>query len=176
MDGVDAGTEEARATQLASIASPQRAVAVIGALLGSEVRFGPVATGPHDMATARASGPVGRIAARRVGPGQVVVTVPVELDLVVTIGRRDIPVEVDLAVRVGLVARWADDRRGVEVEVAPISPGDIDVETHTTGAGGVFLRRFADLEAEIRHHIGVYVSTLLASEDAVAATRLSVDS
>lgn len=164
------GVEEHDAL-LDRVAGPARAAAVIGELVGSRVSFGPVPVGPHEMATARAEGPVGRIHARRVSPGAGVVTVPARLDVSVRIGRRTVPVDVELAVRVGLAARVAGEV--VEVDVAPIGPADIDVDARTSGAGGVFLRRFADLDAEIRHHVGVYISALLASDEAIAATRLS---
>lgn len=154
------------------VATPQRAASVIADLLGPRVDFGPVAVGPHAMATATATGPVGRIRARRTAPGRGVVTVPARLDVTVLIGRREVPVDVELAVRVGLAARLVGDV--VAVDVAPIEAGDVHVDARTSGVGGVFLRRFADLEGEIRHHVGVYVSTLLESERAIAATRLPV--
>ena len=42
------------------------------------------------------------------------------------------------------------------------------------GMGGVFLRRLGDLDAEIRHHVGVYVSAVLATPEAVAECRIAV--
>ncbi|HSK59950.1 MAG TPA: hypothetical protein VK935_12965 [Actinomycetospora sp.] len=43
-----------------AVATPERAVRVISGLLGELVTFGPVPAGPHDMATAAATGAVGR--------------------------------------------------------------------------------------------------------------------
>lgn len=162
--------ETTRPDLLDTVASPERAVAVIGGLLGPTVTFGPVPVGPHDMATATADGRIGRLTGRRTGPGRGVVSVPAHLDVTVLIGRRRVPVEVDLVVRVGLTGRLAGD--AVEVDVAPITAADIDVDSRTSGAGGVIVRRMADLDGEIRHHVGVYVSTLLATPEAVAACRL----
>lgn len=155
-----------------AVATPQRAVDVIGALIGPTVTFGPVPAGPHDMATASATGSVGRLSAQRDGATRVLVRVPVALDLTVAIGSRSIPAEVDLVVRVGLSARMV--RGAVEIEVDPVRPEDIDADVRTRGVGGVFLRRLGDLDAEIRHHVGVYVSTVLATPEAVAECRIAV--
>lgn len=164
------GVEEQDAV-LDRVATPERAASVVARLVGARIDVGPVPVGPHDMATARATGPVGRIHARRTGPGAGVVTVPARLDVTVLIGRCEVPVDVELAVRVRLSSRVVGEL--VEVDVAPIGSADIDVDAWTSGAGGVFLRRFADLEAEIRHHVGVYVAGLLATDEAIAATRLA---
>lgn len=153
-----------------SLATPERAVRVIGGLIGDRVTFGPVPAGPHDMATAYAEGAVGRLTARREGGQLVVVRVPVSLDLTVVIGTRTIPADVELLVRVGLVARAAPD--AVEIDVEPVRYEDIDADIRTCGVGGVFLRRLGDLDTEIRHHVGVYVSTVLATPEAVAECRI----
>ncbi|GAA4934553.1 hypothetical protein EV188_102746 [Actinomycetospora succinea] len=155
-----------------SVASPQRAVDVIAGLIGPTVSFGPVPAGPHDMATASASGTVGRLTAWRDGVTRVTVCVPVELDLTVVIGSRSIPAEVDLVVRVGLEGRASAG--AVEIDVDPVQPEDIDADIRTRGVGGVFLRRLGDLDAEIRHHVGVYVSAVLATPEAVAECRIAV--
>jgi hypothetical protein len=63
----------------------------------------------------------------------------------------------------------------VEVDVAPIQASDIDCDVRTRGVGGVFLRRLGDLDAEIRHHVSVYVSTLLGTPEAIEACRLPLD-
>jgi hypothetical protein len=155
-----------------AVATPQRAVAVIAGLLGPTVSFGPVPAGPHDMATASASGGVGRLTAWRDGVTRVVVCVPVSLDVTVVVGSRRIPAEVDLVVRVRLAGRAAAG--AVEIDVDPVGPDDIDADVRTRGVGGVFLRRLGDLDAEIRHHVGVYVTTLLATPEAVAECRIPV--
>lgn len=155
-----------------AVSTPERAVRVIADLLGPSVTFGPVPAGPHDMATAEATGSVGRLTARREGVTRVVVCVPVALDLTVTIGSRRIPAEVDLVVRVGLVGRAAAG--AVEIDVDPIAPEDIDADIRTRGVGGVFLRRLGDLEAEVRHHVGVWASTLLATPEAIEECRIAI--
>jgi hypothetical protein len=156
-----------------AVATPERALAVIGGLLGPTVSFGPVPAGPHDMATATATGRVGRLTARRAGTTRIEVAVPVCLDLRVAVGARTIPAEVDLVVRVGLEGRLVGD--AVEVDVAPIRASDIDADIRTRGVGGVFLRRLGDLESEIRQHVSVYVSTLLSTPEALEACRLPLD-
>ena len=159
---------------LDAVAPPERAVEVIGGLLGPTVAFGPVAVGPvPGMATATASGRVGRLTARRLGPGRGLVSVPADLDVSIRIGRRAVPVDVALVVRVRLDARVAGDV--VEVDVAPITDDDIDVDARTSGAGGVIVRRMADLEGEIRAHVGAYITTLLAGDEARAARRLPLE-
>ncbi|MEJ2886086.1 hypothetical protein [Actinomycetospora aeridis] len=155
-----------------AVASPQRAVDVVGGLIGPTVTFGPVPAGPHDMASASATGAVGRLTAWRDGLARVVVCVPVALDLTVDIGSRRIPAEVDLVVRVGLTGRAAAG--AVEIDVDPVGPEDIDADIRTRGVGGVFLRRLGDLDAEIRHHVGLYVSAVLATPEAVAECRIAV--
>ncbi|PVZ07775.1 hypothetical protein [Actinomycetospora cinnamomea] len=155
-----------------AVATPERAVRVIAGLLGPTVGFGPVPAGPNDMATASATGSVGRVTARREGLLRVQVRVPVALDVSVLIGSRRIPAEVDLVVHVGLVGRAAPG--AVEIDVDPIRPADVDADVRTRGVGGVFLRRLGDLDAEIRHHVGVYVSTLLATPEAVAECRIRI--
>lgn len=155
-----------------SVASPRRAVDVIAGLVGPTVSFGPVPAGPHDMATASASGSVGRLRAWRDGVTRVVVCIPVELDVIVEIGSRRIPAEVDLQVRVGLAGRATVG--AVEIDVDPVRPEDIDADVRTRGVGGVFLRRLGDLDAEIRHHVGVYVSAVLATPEAAAECRIAV--
>jgi hypothetical protein len=164
-DGVDVGT-------VRSLATPERAVRVIGGLIGDTVTFGPVPCGPHDMATASATGAVGRVSARRDGDLRVEVRVPVSLDVTVVIGTRHIPADVELLVRVGLVARPVPD--AVEIDVEPVRHEDIDADIRTSGVGGVFLRRLGDLDTEIRHHVGVYVSAVLATPEAVAECRIPV--
>lgn len=156
-----------------AVATPERAVAVIGGLLGPTVSFGPVPAGPNDMATASATGRIGRLTARRDGPARVLVSVPVRLDVRVVVGSRAIPAEVDLVVRVGLLGRPVPG--AVEIDVAPITPRDIDADVRTRGVGGVLLRRLGDLDAEIRHHVSVYVSMLLATPEAIDACRLPLD-
>jgi hypothetical protein len=156
-----------------AVATPERAVDVIRGLLGPTVSFGPVPAGPHDMATASATGRVGRLSAGRAGDTGIQVAVPVCLDLRVTVGTRTIPAEVDLVVRVGLEGRLVGD--AVEVDVAPIRASDIDADIRTRGVGGVFLRRLGDLESEIRQHVSVYVSTLLSTPEALEACRLPLD-
>ena len=153
-----------------AVATPQRAVRVIAGLLGPTVSFGPVPAGPHDMATASATGRVGRVSARREGITRVVVRVPVSLDVTVVVGSRRIPAEVDLIVRVGLTGRATPG--AVEIDVDPIRSEDVDADVRTRGVAGVFLRRLGDLDAEIRHHVGVYVSTLLATPEAMAECRI----
>ena len=155
-----------------SVATPQRAVRVISGLIGDAVAFGPVPAGPHEMATASAVGAVGRLTAWRDGVTRVIVCVPVSLDVTVDIGSRRIPAEVDLVVRVGLVGRAAPG--AVEIDVEAIAHEDIDADIRTRGVGGVFLRRLGDLDTEIRHHVGVYVSTLLATPEAVAECRIAI--
>ena len=79
---------------LSSVATPERAVADIGGLLGDRVAFGPVAAGPGGVATARATGVVGRLRGRRGPvPGRAEVHVPVELDITVDVGTQTVPVE-----------------------------------------------------------------------------------
>ncbi len=156
-----------------AVATPARAVEVVGGLLGPTVSFGPVPAGPHDMATATATGRVGRLTARRDGTTRIVVSVPVQLDLHVVVGTRTIPAEVDLVVRVGLEGRVVPG--AVEVDVDPIRACDIDADIRTRGVGGLFLRRLGDLDAEVRHHVSVYVSTLLGTPEAIDACRLPVD-
>ena len=92
------------------------------------------------------------------------------LDLTVAIGTRSIPADVELLVRVGLVARAGAGRGGDRRRAGPVP--DIDADIRTSGVGGVFLRRLGDLDTEIRHHVGVYVSTVLATPEAVAECRI----
>ncbi|MDD7967590.1 hypothetical protein [Actinomycetospora lemnae] len=155
-----------------AVATPHRAVSVVTGLLGPTVDFGPVPAGPHGMATASATGTVGRLTAWRDGVTRVIVCVPVALDVTVVVGSRSIPAEVDLVVRVGLVGRAAPG--AVEIDVDPVRSEDIDADIRTRGVGGVFLRRLGDLDAEIRHHVGVHVATVLATPEAVAECRIAV--
>jgi hypothetical protein len=152
---------------VAAIATPERAVRDIGALIGDTVAFGPVPAGPGGMATARAVGVVGRLRGRRgTGPVSAEVHVPVQLDVTVEIGTQSVPVDARLTVRIGLRAARAAAGDHIVVEVDEIGPGDIALETHTRGVGGVFIRRMGNLDAEIRHHVIRYVTDLLATPEA----------
>jgi hypothetical protein len=160
---------------VAAIATPERAVRDIGALLGDRIAFGPVAAGPGGMATARATGAVGRLRGRRgSGPGRAEVHVPVELDITVEIGTQTVPVEAWLTVRIGLGACLAPGADHIVVEVDEIGPGDIALETRARGVGGVLVRRVGNLDAEIRHHVIGYVTELLATEEARALRTIPV--
>ena len=154
---------------VAAIATPERAVRDIGALIGDTVAFGPVPAGPGGLATARAVGVVGRLRGRRgSGPVSAEVHVPVQLDVTVEIGRQTVPVDARLTVRIGLRAGLAAAGDHIVVEVDEIDHGDIALETHTHGVGGVFLRRMGNLDEEIRHHVIGYVTGLLETEEARA--------
>ena len=75
-------------------------------------------------------------------------------------------------VRVGLAGRAVAG--AVEIDVDPIAPEDIDADIRTRGVGGVFLRRLGDLDAEVRHHVGVWASTLLATPEAIEECRIAI--
>ena len=60
------------------------------------------------------------------------------------------------------------------LSIDPVHSEDIDADIRTRGVGGVFLRRLGDLDAEIRHHVGVHVATVLATPEAVAECRIAV--
>jgi hypothetical protein len=152
---------------VAAIATPERAVRDIGDLIGDRVAFGPVTAGPGGMATANATGVVGRLRGRRgTRAGRTEVHVPVTLDLAVQIGARTVPVEAEMTVRIGLDACVAPEGDHLVVEVDELGPGDIALETHTRGVGGVFVRRLGNLDAEIRHHVIAYVTELLETPEA----------
>lgn len=160
---------------LRDAARPERAVEAIGDLIGTEVAFGPVTAGPGGMATATATGRVGRITARSTAPDRVALTAPVHLDLTVTIGRSDVPVDARLEVRIALHACLAPDESEVVVEVAELGPADIDVSTRARGVGGVLVRRLGDLDNEIRHHVIRWVTDLLQTPEAIDARHIPVD-
>ncbi len=152
---------------VSSVATPERAVRDIGDLIGDRLAFGPVTAGPGGMATAHATGIVGRLRGRRgTRPGRCEVHVPVQLDIDVQIGARSVPVEAKMTVRIGLDACLAPEGDHVLVEVDELGPGDIALETHTRGVGGVFVRRLGNLDAEIRHHVIAYVTELLETPEA----------
>ncbi len=152
---------------VAAIATPERAVRDIGDLIGDRVAFGPVTAGPGGMATANATGVVGRLRGRcGTRAGRTEVHVPVTLDVSVQIGRQTVPVEAEMTVRIGLDACVCPDGDHILVEVDEIGPGDIALETHTRGVGGVFIRRLGNLDAEIRHHVIGYVTDLLETPEA----------
>jgi len=152
---------------LSAVATPERAVRDIGDLIGDRLAFGPVTAGPGGMATAHATGIVGRLRGRRGRrPGSTEVHVPVQLDIAVHMGARSVPVEARMTVRIGLEACLAPEGDHVLVEVDELGPGDIALETHTRGVGGVFVRRLGNLDAEIRHHVIAYVTELLETPEA----------
>jgi hypothetical protein len=152
---------------VSAIASPERAVRDIGDLIGDRLAFGPVSAGPGGMATAHATGIVGRLRGRRDSrPGRTEVHVPVQLDIAVQIGAQRVPVEARMTVRIGLQACLAPEGDHVLVEVDELGPWDIALETHTRGVGGVFVRRLGNLDAEIRHHVIGYVTELLETPEA----------
>ena len=169
------GEESAGAALARSVATPERAVEVIDDLLGDTIAFGPVPAGPGGMATATARGRVLRMSAVADGPDHVTVTVPVDLDLSVVVGRRAGPGEGELVVRVGVHSCLAADGSQVLVEVDTLGPGDIDVVTRASGMGGVVVRRLGDLDNEIRHHVIAWVTDLLQRPEAEQARRLPVD-
>jgi hypothetical protein len=147
---------------VSAVATPERAVRDIGDLIGDRLAFGPVTAGPGGMATAHATGIVGRLRGRR----STEVHVPVQLDIAVHMGARSVPVEAKMTVRIGLEACLAPEGDHVLVEVDELGPGDIALETHTRGVGGVFVRRLGNLDAEIRHHVIAYVTELLETPEA----------
>lgn len=156
-----------RDAAVSAIATPERAVRDIGGLVGDTVAFGPAPAGPGGMATARAVGVVGRLRGRRgSAPGSAEVHVPVQLDVSVEIGSQTVPVDARMTVRIGLRACLAPEGDHVVVEVDEIGPGDIALETHTRGAGGMLVRRLGNLDAEIRHHVIGYVTDLLTTPEA----------
>lgn len=160
---------------LSSVATPERAVSDIGGLIGDRVAFGPVAAGPGGIATARASGVVGRLRGRRgSGPGRAEVHVPVELDITVDVGAQTVPVEARMTVRIGLEACLDPGADHILVEVDEIGPDDIALESHARGVGGVLVRRLGNLDAEIRHHVIGYVTELLATPAARELRRIAM--
>ena len=161
---------------VAAIATPERAVQDIGGLIGDRVAFGPVSAGPGGMATAHADGVVGRLRGRRGGrAGRTEVHVPVDLDVIVEIGARTVPVEVAMTVRIGLDACLAPEGDHIVVEVDELGPGDIAVESHARGVGGVLVRRLGNLDAEIRHHVIGYVTDLLDTPEARELRSIALD-
>ncbi|MCD2188726.1 hypothetical protein [Actinomycetospora soli] len=158
-----------------AIASPQRAVRDISGLIGDRVAFGPVPAGPGGMATATAVGTVGALRGRQQGHGRTEVHVPVHLDVTVDLGARTVPVDARMTVRIGLEACLAPDADHIVVEVDEIGPGDIALETKTSGIGGVLVRRLGNLDAEIRHHVIGYVTEILASPEARDLRRIDLD-
>ena len=100
---------------------------------------------------------------------------PVDLDLVVELGRREIPVDVELTVRIGLRGRLLPGGDTVVVDVDDLRPEDIDVDVHARGVGGVLVRRLGDLDAEIRQHVITWVDELLSSPEADRARHLAVE-
>ncbi|NMO89246.1 hypothetical protein [Actinomycetospora sp. TBRC 11914] len=161
---------------VSAIATPERAVRDIGALIGDRVAFGPVAAGPGGMATAHATGIVGRLRGRRGSRvGRTEVHVPVDLDVTVQIGAQTVPVEATMTVRIGLEACFAPGADHVVVEVDELGPADIALETRTRGIGGVFVRRLGNLDAEIRHHVIAYVTDLLETPEARDLRHIALD-
>lgn len=161
---------------VAAIATPERAVRDIGGLIGDRVTFGPVTAGPGGMATAHATGLVGRLRGRRGSrAGRTEVHVPVDLDVTVQIGAQTVPVEAAMTVRIGLEACLADGEDHILVEVDELGPGDIALETRTRGIGGVFVRRLGNLDAEIRHHVIGYVTGLLETREARELRWIALD-
>lgn len=157
---------------LEAIVTPERAAAVVADVVGPQVRFGPVRTGRGGIATATAVGDVGEIVGRR-HDADVLLEIPVLLAIDVCIGDRTVPVPAEVTVplrlRAGLVRPLA-----IAIEVDPVEPADVDVRSEVRGVAGVLLRRFGNLDDEIRRHVATFVQDVVDGEAGREARRIDL--
>jgi hypothetical protein len=139
-----------------------RLTAGFAALAGSPLSIGPLSAGPRDMATVTAVGAVGTpVVAPRPGPELAFdVRLPVDLDLVVTVGREN---HYRAAITVDLhpVVRPADPLLLV-LDIAPITGADVGVEVEAKGHLAGLLGRVGHLEDQLRSQVVANVNSRLA--------------
>jgi len=144
----------------------ERLTTGFGNLAGTPLSFGPLQAGPRDMATVTASGAVALpvVAGRADGQACFDVTIPIELDLVVAVGRAN---RYHASIKVALAAEAkAADPLLVVLHIPPITPEDVTLEVAAAGRMARLLGRVGHIEDQLRAQVVSVVNTRLADTSA----------
>ncbi|KAA0022623.1 hypothetical protein [Antrihabitans cavernicola] len=127
-------------------------------LAGRKIEIGPLKTGPGDMASVSADGAVRapRTDPRSDNPVEFDLTVPLDLDLVISIAR-DNNYKADIAIPLVLTARAAEPLQ-IVVDVAQVDPDDVDVELKSKGLSASVLGLIGGVKKQIREQVAAEVN------------------
>jgi hypothetical protein len=133
-----------------------------GALVGRELRIGPLTVGPRNLARVTANGVIGRpeIVQREGSDVAFEGVVPLSLDLVVAVGREN-RYHADVTIPLVATVRCADPLL-IVIDIAPVRPEAIGVETAARGAMARLLGRLGGLDDQLRRQIAKTVNERLA--------------
>ena len=144
----------------------ERLTTGFGNLAGTPLSFGPLSAGPRDMATVSAAGAVGLpvVAAREDEGARFDVAIPIELDLVLAVGREN---RYHASIRVGLATRVKPaDPLLLVLHIAPITVDDVTLELEAAGRMARVLGRLGNIEDQLRAQVVSAVNTRLADRSA----------
>lgn len=127
-------------------------------LEGEKIEIGPLRTGPGDIATVSANGAVRapRIDPRSENPVEFDMTVPLDLDLVISIAR-DNRYAADIGVPLVLTARAAEPLQ-IVVDVARVDADDVDVELTSKGLSASVLGLIGGVKKQIREQVAAQIN------------------
>jgi hypothetical protein len=159
---------------LRAAVTPERVVAAARRVAGNTIELGPIRGGPAGAASVKAKGVV----------GDPVVTQLSDDPLVY---RLRIPLHIRFAVKVGTLGRFEADGRihirvgaravaplALVIDLQPVTAGDVTLEVTAKDVPARFMKRAADIEREVVHHVVDYVNEMLTRSDVAAFTRMDL--
>jgi hypothetical protein len=131
-------------------------------LAGTPLAIGPLSAGPRDMATVTANGVVGTPVVTEAAGRELAfdARLPVELDLVVSMGREN-HYRAAITIHLHPVVRPAEPLVLV-LEIPPVTSADVTVDVEAKGHLAGLLGRLGHLEDQLRSQVVANVNTRLA--------------
>jgi hypothetical protein len=151
--------------------TPERILEVIHAIADEPVRVGPIDAGPGGVAAANAIGHIGDPTVTLTGhePLAYQVSLPVELDVDVTVAGTKHHFDVEANVRISLSVTLAPPLSICIVAESP-TYRDVDVVVHPRGMQAKLVARAGNVDRELRKHIARYVRERITTEVAAFET------
>jgi hypothetical protein len=159
------GYAEFGAAFVRAAVTPDRICTVVRNLAGEAVRVGPLHAGPGGVAEASAVGRIGEPAVRETAPEPLAyeVTLPVDLELDVTVAGTKHHYDVDAQVRIRFRVVLA---LPLSICIEPESPTyrDVDVSVHPKTIRARVVGQAGNIDRELRKHIARYLRERIQSD------------
>ena len=143
--------------------SAERISEAVGDLNGRTVNIEPMRTGPRDIAKVSAKGFVRspKVVPRAGDKVTFDVTIPVALDLQISIARGDNHYQAEIDIPLVLTARAADPLL-IVVDVPPPAPDDIEIALKSMGVSAAVLGMIGGVKKQIRDQVAAVVAEELS--------------
>jgi hypothetical protein len=153
----------------------ERIAASMNDVAAGTIEMGPMPAGPGGIALVTVTGRIGEIKVipEDGEPLRFGAVLPIDLNLEVKVGpvpnRYTGSVEVPLALTVR-----ASEPLVLEIEIAPVTAGDVKVELNPENIGGDFLKRVGNMDAEVQQQVARTVNERVNTERALATRTIDI--